>query len=80
VLTDIYPAGESPIAGVDSDSLSRAITLPGSAKVLRNHQMANLPDELLAMLRDGDVLITMGAGSIGAVPGQLVNRTGTLPA
>lgn len=76
VLTDIYPAGEAPIAGVDSDSLASAIQLSG--QVLRNHQITQLPDELLAMLRDGDVLITMGAGSIGAVPAQLVNRTGTV--
>lgn len=75
VLTDIYPAGEAPIPGVDSDALAGSVVLPGKEKVLRNHQIAQLPDQLLAFLKDGDVLVTMGAGSIGTIPGQLVSRT-----
>jgi UDP-N-acetylmuramate--alanine ligase len=74
VLADIYPAGEAPINGINSDALAQAVTLGSGSPIARNHQIAQLPGELLGLLQDGDVLVTMGAGSIGTVPALLAVR------
>jgi UDP-N-acetylmuramate--alanine ligase len=65
-LTEVYPAGESPIAGADGTALARALRGAGG-EVRYVPAVADLPRELAAALRGGDVLITMGAGSIGGV-------------
>jgi UDP-N-acetylmuramate--alanine ligase len=65
-LTEVYPAGEAPIAGADGASLAAAV--PGTHFVPR---LADLPAALHAALREGDVLLAMGAGSIGTLPGRL---------
>jgi UDP-N-acetylmuramate--alanine ligase len=62
-LTEVYPAGEAPIAGADGASLAAAV--PGARFVPR---LADLPAELHASLQGGDVLLSMGAGSIGGLP------------
>jgi UDP-N-acetylmuramate--alanine ligase len=62
-LTEVYPAGEAPIAGADGASLAAAV--PGAHFV---PQLAELPAALHAALQDGDVLLGMGAGSIGTLP------------
>lgn len=71
VLTEVYPAGESPIAGADGKSLARAIRTRGRIDPI----VINTPDELREVLgdvlRDGDLLLVMGAGDIGAVAQQL---------
>ena len=67
LLAEVYPAGEAPIAGADGRALAQA--LGGRASFVP--QLREMPRALRARLRDGDVLITMGAGSIGQVPGRL---------
>jgi len=71
VLTEIYSAGEEPIAGVTSDALAASIARRG-----RPVQVARTLDELVAgvltVVRPGDVVITLGAGSIGTVPKRLI--------
>jgi UDP-N-acetylmuramate--alanine ligase len=62
-LTEVYPAGEAPIAGADGASLAAAV--PGARFV---PQLAELPAHLFATLKAGDVLLGMGAGSIGTLP------------
>ena len=66
LLTEVYPAGEAPIAGADGRTLAAAV---GQATFVDG--IAQLPDAVRAAARDGDVVITMGAGSIGGVPRQL---------
>jgi UDP-N-acetylmuramate--alanine ligase len=80
VLTEVYPAGEAKIPGADGQSLMKAAlaadkTLNGpldSASVAFAPSIAEMPEKLSALLRDGDVLITMGAGSISGLPHVLV--------
>ena len=67
LLTEVYPAGEAPIAGADGRTLARAV--PGATFV---DGVAALPAAIRAAARAGDVVITMGAGSIGGVPRQLL--------
>ena len=71
ILTDIYPAGESPIAGITSDTLAEAIEPRGPAAVTRAHGIEDVPEALDARVRDGDLLLIMGAGDIGRLPGLL---------
>ncbi|KPF58665.1 UDP-N-acetylmuramate--alanine ligase [beta proteobacterium AAP51] len=69
LLADIYAAGEAPIAGISSAALAAAV--PRAKHV---GDLSELPAALHATLRGGDVLITMGAGSIGGLPRQLMQE------
>jgi len=72
VLTDVYPAGESPIVAADGRALARAVRVAGKVEPVFVESVAELPAAIRALARDGDVVVTMGAGSIGQVPGLLV--------
>ena len=72
VLTEVYAAGEAPIVAADSKALSRAVRVHGKVEPLYVEDVAALPQTLLNILQDGDVVLTMGAGSISAVPKQLL--------
>ena len=74
VLTEVYPAGEAPIVAADGKALSRAIRVQGRVEPVFVEKVADLPAAILAAARDGDVVLTMGAGSIGNVAGQLASR------
>jgi len=65
-LTEVYAAGEAPIAGADGGALAQALRGAGRS-VQFVPALADLAPQLAAALRGGDVLITMGAGSIGGV-------------
>ncbi|WP_240126879.1 UDP-N-acetylmuramate--L-alanine ligase [Thermomonas alba] len=71
LLTEVYPAGEAPIAGADGKSLARAIRTRGRVEPVLVASAAELPQSLPGVLRDGDLLLMMGAGDIGAVAQQL---------
>ena len=71
LLVDVYPAGEAPIVAADGRSLARAVRVAGKVEPLFIEDVATLPQAILEAVRDGDVVITMGAGSIGAVAGQI---------
>ena len=73
VLAEVYAAGEPAIVAADGRSLARALRVAGKVEPVFVEQIADLPQAILSVVRDGDVVITMGAGSIGAVPGKLVN-------
>ena len=73
VLADIYAAGESPIVAADGRALARALRVAGKIEPIFVEDMAQLPQAILDVARDGDVIMTMGAGSIGSVPGKLAN-------
>lgn len=64
VLTDVYAAGEEPIVAADSRALTRAIRVHGKLEPIYCADVNALPETLLNVLQDGDVLLTMGAGSI----------------
>ena len=74
VLTEVYPAGEAPIVAADGKALTRAIRVQGKVEPVFVEKIAELPAAILAAARDGDVVLTMGAGSIGNVAGQLASR------
>jgi UDP-N-acetylmuramate--alanine ligase len=74
VLTEVYPAGEAPIVAADGKALARAIRVQGRIEPVFVEKVAELPAAVLAAARDGDVVLTMGAGSIGNVAGQLASR------
>ena len=72
LLTEVYAAGESPIVAADGRALSRAVRVLGKVEPVFVEQVAELPDAIRSAVRDGDVVLAMGAGSIGAVAGRLV--------
>jgi UDP-N-acetylmuramate--alanine ligase len=74
VLTEVYPAGEAPIVAADGKALARAIRVHGRVEPVFVEKVAELPAAILGLARDGDVVLTMGAGSIGGIPALLTNR------
>ena len=71
VLAEIYAAGEAPIVAADGRALARALRVAGKVEPVFVENIADLPQTILDVARDGDVVITMGAGSIGGVPAKL---------
>ncbi|MBN3764814.1 UDP-N-acetylmuramate--L-alanine ligase [Burkholderia sp. Ac-20365] len=76
VLTEVYSAGEAPIVAADGRALTRAIRVAGKVEPVFVETVDEVPDALSSIVRDGDVVITMGAGSIGSVPGRLAGNEG----
>ncbi|MGQ0526365.1 MAG: UDP-N-acetylmuramate--L-alanine ligase [Betaproteobacteria bacterium] len=76
LLTEVYPAGESPIVAADGRALARAVRVQGKVEPIFVDAVADLPCAILAAIRDGDVVITMGAGAIGGVPAMLARSQG----
>ena len=74
ILGEVYPAGEMPISGADGRALCRGIRARGHADPVFLDNIADLPAVLKDILRDGDVLLTMGAGDIGAVAARLADE------
>jgi UDP-N-acetylmuramate--alanine ligase len=74
VLTEIYAAGETPIVAADGNALARAIRAAGKVDPAFVETVDEVPRALSTLVRDGDVVITMGAGSIGMVPGRLAQE------
>jgi UDP-N-acetylmuramate--alanine ligase len=71
VLGEVHPAGEPPIVAADGRALARAVRVAGRVEPVFVDDIAAMPDAIIAAARDGDVVITMGAGSIGGVPARL---------
>ncbi len=74
VLTDVYSAGEAPIVAADGRALARAVRVAGKVEPVFVDSVDGLPQALASVVQDGDVVITMGAGSIGGVPPQLAQE------
>lgn len=75
-VTEIYAAGEQPIAGADGRAICRAIRSRGQVEPVFVPNLDELPVLLDGVVEEGDLLLTLGAGNIGAVAGQLRDRFG----
>jgi UDP-N-acetylmuramate--alanine ligase len=71
VVAEVYPAGESPIPGADGKALCRAIRSRGRVEPVLLKTLDEMPVALAGIVRDGDVVLTMGAGQIGATARDL---------
>jgi UDP-N-acetylmuramate--alanine ligase len=85
LLAEVYAAGEPPIVGADGRALMHALRVAGQSEAVFVEDIEQMPQAIMQMARDGDVVITMGAGSIGGVPNKLLGKsdadaTGKMPA
>jgi UDP-N-acetylmuramate--alanine ligase len=71
LLAEVYAAGEAPIVAADGRSLARALRVAGKVEPVFVEDMAEMPAAIRRVAEDGDVVLTMGAGSIGNVPALL---------
>ena len=72
LLGEVYAAGESPIAGADGRTLAQAVSAAGKREPTFVADVTLFPQLISEAARDGDVVLTMGAGSIGAVASKLL--------
>jgi UDP-N-acetylmuramate--alanine ligase len=71
VLAEVYAAGEQAIVAADGRSLAHAIRARGKTEPVFVENIADMPETIMNVVRDGDVVLTMGAGSISGVPAKL---------
>jgi UDP-N-acetylmuramate--alanine ligase len=76
IVTEVYAAGESPIAGADGRSLCRAIRVRGEVSPVFAESVDELCRVLPGVVEDGDLVLTLGAGSIGGAGAVLLARHG----
>jgi UDP-N-acetylmuramate--alanine ligase len=74
LVTEVYAAGEAPIAGADGRAICRAVRSRGVMEPIFVERVDELAESLRGILHDGDVILTMGAGNIGAVAQALSSR------
>jgi UDP-N-acetylmuramate--alanine ligase len=74
LVTEVYAAGETPIPGADGRAICRAVRTRGLVEPVFVERVDELAEALKGVLRDGDVVLTMGAGNIGAIAGNLKTR------
>jgi UDP-N-acetylmuramate--alanine ligase len=74
ILTEVYAAGELAIVAADGRALARALRVNGKIEPLFVEQIDDLPTTILHFVQDQDIIITMGAGSIGGIPQKLLQR------
>jgi UDP-N-acetylmuramate--alanine ligase len=74
LVTEVYAAGEAPIAGADGRAICRAVRTRGLTEPVFVERVEDLAESLRGVLRDGDVVLTMGAGNIGTVAQELKSR------
>ena len=75
VLADVYPASEAPLVGADGRALAHAVRLRGQNNLIFCPHIEDVPAAVHKMVRDGDVVLTIGAGSVGRVPAMLVKES-----
>jgi len=72
LLADVYAAGEQPIVAADGRALARALRVAGKVEPVFVEDIGQMPEMIREVARDGDVVLTMGAGSIGGVPAKVI--------
>ena len=73
LLGEVYAAGEAPIVAADGRALARALRIAGKVEPIFVDDILTMPQAAIDNSRDGDVLVCMGAGSIGAVPAKIAD-------
>ena len=73
VLSEVYAAGEHPIVAADGRALAHALRVGGKIEPIFVEAMADMPATLMGVVKNGDVVITMGAGSISGIPNKLTS-------
>jgi UDP-N-acetylmuramate--alanine ligase len=76
LLSEVYAAGEAPIVAADGRSLSRALRIAGKIEPVFVDKIEGMAQAIFDNAKDGDIVICMGAGSIGAVPAQVQKMGG----
>jgi UDP-N-acetylmuramate--alanine ligase len=71
VLAEVYSAGEAPIVAADGRSLARAVRVAGKVEPIFVEDIQAAPQAVMATVRDQDVVLTMGAGSVGAAAARI---------
>ena len=71
LLAEIYAAGEAPIVAADGRALARALRVAGKVEPVFVEDIAAMPQAIMDVACDGDIVLCMGAGSIGAVPAKV---------
>jgi UDP-N-acetylmuramate--alanine ligase len=74
LVTEVYAAGEAPIAGADGKAICRAIRSHARVEPIFVDKVEELPEALIRIVRDGDVVVTMGAGHIGSLAAELGSK------
>ncbi len=72
LLAEVYSAGEAPIVAADGRALARALRVAGKVDAVFVDDIKAMPQVIADQVRSGDVVISMGAGTIGGVPAQVV--------
>jgi UDP-N-acetylmuramate--alanine ligase len=72
VLAEVYAAGEPPIVGADGRALMHALRVAGQGEAVFVEDIQQMPQAIMQLARNGDVVITMGAGTIGGMPNKLL--------
>lgn len=72
LLAEVYAAGEAPVVAADGRALARALRLVGKVEPLFVSKIEEMAEAVLDSVQSGDVVLTMGAGSIGLVPARIV--------
>jgi UDP-N-acetylmuramate--alanine ligase len=75
LLAEVYAAGETPIVAADGRALARALRVAGQIEPVFVEEISSMPQRILDTVQDGDVVLAMGAGSIGNVPAKLMELT-----
>jgi UDP-N-acetylmuramate--alanine ligase len=79
LLGEVYAAGEAPIVAADGRALARALRVAGRVEPVFVDEIAAMAQAVIDNAREGDVVVCMGAGSIGAVPARVVELGGEAP-
>jgi UDP-N-acetylmuramate--alanine ligase len=77
LLAEVYSAGEPPIVAADGRSLARAVRVAGKVEPVFVDEISAMPEAIFELAKNGDVVMCMGAGSIGGVPAKLVEMGGS---
>ena len=76
LLAEVYAAGEAPIVAADGRALTRALRMAGKIEPVFVDAIDAMPQAILDLAQAGDVVVCMGAGSIGLVPGKVIAKGG----
>jgi UDP-N-acetylmuramate--alanine ligase len=75
VLADVYPAGEPPLVAADGRALARAVRVAGKVEPVFVEQVSGMREAVLGIVREGDVVVTMGAGSVSGLAPELARAS-----